>query len=112
MRIIGASVLTAAAVLGVLVQAQSQTPTEPQLEPNASADAPADQPRSANWTVERMRRAKEVTNPSIAKPPPSAAPRAARPSGPPAKSDPKNVGEAARSSGNPNAIPLRWAGKF
>src|SRR4051794_4758018 len=113
MRIIGASVLTAAAVLGVFAQAQSQTPTESQLEANASADAPADQPRSSNWTLERMRRAKEITNPSIAKPTgPRAAPRAARPSGPPAKSDSVNLGEAARSSGNPNAIPLRWAGKF
>jgi hypothetical protein len=74
------------------------------------------QQRAVQWTQGRQRNAKPLPTP-VAKATPGGAPKSA----PPAPSGPrsaeasgaaKNVGQAERKTGDPNSIPLRWAGKF
>ena len=74
------------------------------------------QQRAVQWTQGRQRSAKPLPTP-IAKATPGGAakPAPSAPSGPRSLSAggaAKNVGQAERKTGDPNSIPLRWAGKF
>jgi hypothetical protein len=74
------------------------------------------QQRAVLWTQGRLRNAKPLPTP-VAKATPSGTPKPAplAPSGPRsamASGAAKNVGQADRKTGDPNSIPLRWAGKF
>jgi hypothetical protein len=74
------------------------------------------QQRAVQWTQGRQRSAKPLPTPT-AKATPGGAPKPApsAPSGPRSLSAggaAKNVGQAERKTGDPNSIPLRWAGKF
>ena len=74
------------------------------------------QQRAVQWTQGRLRNAKPLPIP-VAKATPGGAPSPApsAPSGPRsagASGAAQNVGQAERKTGDPNSIPLRWAGKF
>ena len=76
--------------------------------------SPAQQ-RAVQWTEGRLRNAKPLPVP-VAKATPGGAPAQA-PSGPrslgtPGSGNAQNVGASERKTGDPNSIPLRWAGKF
>jgi Trypsin len=74
------------------------------------------QQRAVQWTQGRQRSAKPLPTP-IAKATPGGAPKPAPtpPSGPRSVGEngaSANVGPAERKTGDPDSIPLRWAGKF
>jgi Trypsin len=77
--------------------------------------SPSEQ-RAVQWTEGRMRNAKPLPIP-VAKATPGGAPKSA-PSGPRSAAvrgeagPAQNVGQADRKTGDPNSIPLRWAGKL
>jgi Trypsin len=73
------------------------------------------QQRAVQWTEGRLRSAKPLPIP-VAKVRPGGAPAPApsgpRSAGPVGSGSAQNVGAAARKTGDPNSVPLRWAGKF
>jgi trypsin len=110
-------VLTLAAVCmivlgGALALAQTGPTSAKRID---SVTLSPSQQRAVQWTEGRLRNAKPLPVP-VAKATPGGAPRPApsgpRSAGPGGSGTAQNVGPAERKTGDPNSIPLRWAGKF
>lgn len=114
----GAMLLVAAAGMIVLAGAFAFAQTSPTGKTKrivAVTFSPSEQ-RAMQWTEGRMRNAKPLPTP-VAKATPGGTPKPA-PSGPRSTvvggvtGQAQNVGPAEKKTGDPNSIPLRWAGKF